>query len=398
MSSATLPAHLQRDGELPRGEGRRSAPRVGGAVCAEANRHARCAGGLALRSLRAPSRARSGCSPGPISHAWSATRRMARSPGVAHWSREDDQTRSRHTLRPRRIQRCCTRAGRRAVQFATRQLRRRRWSNCRGSSRSSASARRSAVRSSSPGHLWGVIAASSKAEQPFPADTESRIAEFTELVATAISNAESRAELSSSRADRRRRRRNAPTDRARSPRRDSAATRLARSRAARRAVHACLRSPPELREEIGRSRGRARRSHRRPARDLTWHPSGNPLRRRTETGPRTLARRSTIPVELDFPGRKPDPRAYRGRRVLRRRRVAHEHDQARARFGPCAWRSSNATASSDSRSATTASAAPIPRKGRACTGLRDRVETLGGAIDVSSRSGEGTLVVVELPL
>jgi signal transduction histidine kinase len=45
------------------------------------------------------------------------------------------------------------------------------------------------------GRLWGVIAASSKNDAPFPKDTESRIADFTDLVATAIANAESRAEL-----------------------------------------------------------------------------------------------------------------------------------------------------------------------------------------------------------
>jgi GAF domain-containing protein len=50
------------------------------------------------------------------------------------------------------------------------------------------------------GRLWGVIAASSKKATPFPPDTESRIAEFTELVATAIANAEARTEVAASRA------------------------------------------------------------------------------------------------------------------------------------------------------------------------------------------------------
>jgi signal transduction histidine kinase len=45
------------------------------------------------------------------------------------------------------------------------------------------------------GRLWGVIAASTKNEQPFPVDTEAQIASFTELVATAVENAEARAEL-----------------------------------------------------------------------------------------------------------------------------------------------------------------------------------------------------------
>ncbi|HET6296510.1 MAG TPA: GAF domain-containing protein [Kribbella sp.] len=45
------------------------------------------------------------------------------------------------------------------------------------------------------GRLWGVIAASSQREAPFPSDTESQIGEFTALVATAIANSEARAEV-----------------------------------------------------------------------------------------------------------------------------------------------------------------------------------------------------------
>jgi GAF domain-containing protein len=43
------------------------------------------------------------------------------------------------------------------------------------------------------GRLWGVMATYSTPGQPLPADTEARLASFTELVATAIANAESRA-------------------------------------------------------------------------------------------------------------------------------------------------------------------------------------------------------------
>lgn len=50
------------------------------------------------------------------------------------------------------------------------------------------------------GRLWGVIAASSKREGAFPPETESQIAEFTDLVATAVANADSREELIASRA------------------------------------------------------------------------------------------------------------------------------------------------------------------------------------------------------
>jgi signal transduction histidine kinase len=50
------------------------------------------------------------------------------------------------------------------------------------------------------GRTWGVIAASTTREAAFPLDTESRIADFTELVGAAVANAEARAELVASRA------------------------------------------------------------------------------------------------------------------------------------------------------------------------------------------------------
>jgi signal transduction histidine kinase len=45
------------------------------------------------------------------------------------------------------------------------------------------------------GRLWGMIFAGSTREQPLPPDTEARLASFTDLVATAVANAESRAAL-----------------------------------------------------------------------------------------------------------------------------------------------------------------------------------------------------------
>jgi GAF domain-containing protein len=50
------------------------------------------------------------------------------------------------------------------------------------------------------GRLWGVMSIFWRRDQPLPADTEARLASFTELVATAIANAESRAALAASRA------------------------------------------------------------------------------------------------------------------------------------------------------------------------------------------------------
>src|SRR5882757_7335050 len=48
--------------------------------------------------------------------------------------------------------------------------------------------------------LWGVVSVGSASEEPLAADTEARLAGFTELVATALANAEAQAALTASRA------------------------------------------------------------------------------------------------------------------------------------------------------------------------------------------------------
>jgi len=50
------------------------------------------------------------------------------------------------------------------------------------------------------GRLWGIIGVATTQAEPLPADTEARLSSFTELVATAIANAESHAALAASRA------------------------------------------------------------------------------------------------------------------------------------------------------------------------------------------------------
>jgi PAS domain S-box-containing protein len=49
------------------------------------------------------------------------------------------------------------------------------------------------------GHLWGAAVVGSSRPEPLPPDTEGRVADFTDLVATAIANAETRAQLTASR-------------------------------------------------------------------------------------------------------------------------------------------------------------------------------------------------------
>jgi PAS domain S-box-containing protein len=50
------------------------------------------------------------------------------------------------------------------------------------------------------GRLWGAMIAATRTDEPMPADSESRIEQFTELVATAISNMQARSDLAASRA------------------------------------------------------------------------------------------------------------------------------------------------------------------------------------------------------
>ena len=50
------------------------------------------------------------------------------------------------------------------------------------------------------GQIWGFMVAAAKNDKPIPAHTESELARFTELIATAVSNATTRADLLSSRA------------------------------------------------------------------------------------------------------------------------------------------------------------------------------------------------------
>ena len=50
------------------------------------------------------------------------------------------------------------------------------------------------------GHLWGFVVVAARAPEALPQDTEERLTDFTELVGTAIANAEVQAQLTASRA------------------------------------------------------------------------------------------------------------------------------------------------------------------------------------------------------
>jgi signal transduction histidine kinase len=244
------------------------------------------------------------------------------------------------------------------------------------------------------GRLWGAMTVSTKLE-PLAADTEERLANFTQLVATAIANAESRSELAASRArivaasdeTRRRIERNLH---------DGIQQRLVAVGFGLRAAQVAV--PPqldELRDEL---------TH--VAEDLATvvdelrdiaqgiHP-GMLSKGGLQPALKALCRRSPVPVELDL---------HLGRRLPERVEVAAYYVTSET----LANASKHAQASVvrvvvDERDEALHLAICDDGRGGAdpagsgLTGLRDRVEAIGGSIDVTSGVREGTLVVVELP-
>ena len=232
-------------------------------------------------------------------------------------------------------------------------------------------------------------------------DTEARLAAFTELVATAIANAESQAQLTASRA-----RIVAAADQAR--RRierdlhDGAQQRLVSLALQLQAAQAAV--PPEADElaaqlddvaaEVDQRAGRAARARPR-------HPPGDPRRRRPAPGAQTLARRSAVPVELDVRAdrRLPEPieiAAYYLVAEALTNAAKHAHasmvhvevDTADGAAGDVL----RVCVRDDGRGGADLAG------GSGLVGLKDRVEALGGRLWVQTAPGAGTTVQAELPL
>lgn len=181
--------------------------------------------------------------------------------------------------------------------------------------------------------LWGAVVAASTGPEPLPPGTESRLADFTELVATAIANADSQAQLRASRARGGRFGRVAAPYRARSARRCPAAPRLAPAGPADGRVDdggpigRCL-------PAVGAHRQGPRRRLRGPAADLPRHPPRDPLQRRSGTRPASPRPPLRGPRGAGSPAApRPPSRTDRGRRLLLDLRMPHQRRQARARHG-----------------------------------------------------------------
>jgi signal transduction histidine kinase len=246
------------------------------------------------------------------------------------------------------------------------------------------------------GHLWGVVTATSS-EGPLPAGTEARLASFTELVATAIANAESSAELAASR-----RRIVAASDDAR--RRiernlhDGTQQRLVSLGLAVRAAEANL--APE-RQDVQDQLSRVAIGLADAVEDLQEisrgiHPA---ILSKGGLGPalQTLAHRSPIPVDLDLTTdvRLPEPIEVAAYFVASEALAnAAKHSDASRIDVSLERRDGNLLLSVRDDGVGGADAA----RGSGIVGLNDRVEALGGSLRVDSLPGEGTQILARLPL
>jgi signal transduction histidine kinase len=237
----------------------------------------------------------------------------------------------------------------------------------------------------------------STAEEPLPPGTEDRLAGFTDLVATAIANAQSQAELRASRArivttaDETRRRIERDLHDGAQQHLVSLALQL---RAAQEEVPAEL---PELSGElaaVAAELSAVQEELREFARGI--HPA---ILAEGGLGPalRALARRSKLPVRVDVGprGRLPEPLEAAAYYVVSEA-LTNVAKHARASTVAVAVETAGGVLRVDVRD-DGAGGAELGR-GSGLIGLKDRVEALGGRIALDSPPGVGTSLSVELPL
>jgi len=247
------------------------------------------------------------------------------------------------------------------------------------------------------GRLWGLVSVLSPGPDPPPPDTEQRLEEFTELVATAISNTHARAELDASRrrivaaGDKARRRIERDLHDGIQQRLVSLALEL------RDAEGAVPTGSEELREQLRRIReglGGALDDLREVSHGI--HPAilsqgglGSALR--------ALARRSALPVELDLRlgAALPEPVEVAAYYVVAEA-LANAAKHASASAARLDVEASDGAIQLSIRD-DGVGGADLSR-GTGLIGLRDRVEALGGTLAMESPAGEGTSVLVHLPL
>jgi len=247
------------------------------------------------------------------------------------------------------------------------------------------------------GALWGVMAVGSRETDPLPADFEDRLEKFTELLATAIANAEGRAELDASRA---RIVATADATRRRIERdlHDGAQQQLVWLALALRAAQATV--PEDLeqhRSELGRivdGLTAALDDLREVA--LGIHPAGLSEDGLTPALKRLVAR-SPLRVNLDFraDGRFPEPVEVATYYVVSES-LTNAAKHADTPVVDVALAVDDGALRVEVRDDGCGGADPAAGSG--LLGLKDRVEAIGGTMQLTSPPGAGTSLRVELPL
>jgi PAS domain S-box-containing protein len=245
------------------------------------------------------------------------------------------------------------------------------------------------------GRLWGALAVHSEQAGRLPADTESRLENFTELVATAISNIEARADLAASRA-----RIVAATDEER--RRvvrdlhDGAQQRLVHTvitlKQAREALHdeedRGLALVTEALDNAEQATDELRELAHGILPAVLTHGG-------LRAGVRALASRTPVPVENAVSvGRLPaavEATAY----FVVAEALTNVAKHARAGRAAVTARVEDGTLRVHVRDDGAGGARP---DGSGLLGLRDRVAALGGRLQVESPADGGTLVAAAIPL
>jgi signal transduction histidine kinase len=247
------------------------------------------------------------------------------------------------------------------------------------------------------GRLWGVVAATSTSGRPLPPDTEERMLEFTEVVATAIANAESRAELDASRA---RIVATADATRRRIERdlHDGAQQQLVSLSLALRAAQAA--APSELDEhqaELDRVvEGLTNVLEGLREIALGIHPA-NLAEGGLGPALKTVARRSPIPVELDV---RVEERLREPVEVAAYYVVSEALTNA-AKYAHASVVGVDVNAQAGILRVEVRDdgiGGADPARGSGLLGLKDRAEAIGGTIFIESPTGAGTYLRVELPL
>jgi signal transduction histidine kinase len=247
------------------------------------------------------------------------------------------------------------------------------------------------------GRLWGLVIAMSLSDQPLPAETETRIAGFTDLAATAIANAEAHAELTASRArivataDQTRRRIERDLH-------DGAQQRLVTLGLQLRAAQA--RVPPQLAQvtaeldRVAAGLSGAVDELREYARGI--HP-GILAQGGLGAALKSLARRSPVPVTLSMGvhERLPEHIEVTAYYVVSEA-LANAAKHAKASEVSVQVGISGGVLRVDIRDDGVGGADPA--RGSGLIGLKDRVEATGGTFTVESRHGEGTRLLTELPV